>query len=530
MSQTEVFSRAAAVAPHSLAAEAGRDVMLAGGNALEAMLAMAATIAVVYPHMNSLGGDGFWLIREPRGKIRAIEACGFAGAGATIEAYRARELDAIPARGPMAALTVPGAVGGWALAHELARSMGGRLALGDLLASAVRHARDGVPVSGSEARTLPRDSSDLASMPGFAATYLVDGAHPRIGVARQFPALAATLQHLADAGLDDFYRGDVAREIAADLEKIGSPVVREDLRQYRANWRPPLSLQLEGHALHNVPPPTQGLASLIILGVFDRLGATRSESFEHVHGLIEATKQAFRVRDSFVTDYDRLKGDPDAFLTPGFLGRAAAEISMTRAAPFPMPPAKGDTVWMGAVDADGLAVSYIQSIYWEYGSGCVLPRTGLLMQNRGLSFSLDRAALNPLTPGRRPFHTLNPALATFEDGRVMPYGTMGGDGQPQTQAQIFTRFMFGMGLAEAIDAPRFALGRTWGAASSLLALEHRFDPSLVRALEKAGHEVAVNPAPYADVFGHAGALVRNARDGRVEAAHDPRSDGGAAGF
>ena len=181
---------------------------------------------------------------------------------------------------------------------------------------------------------------------------------------------------------------------------------------------------------------------------------------------------------------------------------------------------------MGAVDKDGLAVSYIQSVYWEYGSGCVLPRTGVLMQNRGLSFSLDPKALNPLQPGRRPFHTLNPALATFADGRVMPYGTMGGDGQPQTQAQVFSRYMFGMGLAEAIDAPRFALGRTWGAASSLLALESRFDPSLVRALERAGHEVADG---YADTFGHAGGLIRHAR-GHVEAAHDPRSDGGASGL
>jgi len=236
------------------------------------------------------------------------------------------------------------------------------------------------------------------------------------------------------------------------------------------------------------------------------------------------------VRHGFITDYDRLTGDPDHFLESAYLDRAAGEISMRKAAPFPMPPASGDTVWMGAVDSRGLAVSYIQSVYWEYGSGCVLPRTGLLMQNRGLAFSLDEKALNPLEPGRRPFHTLNPAMATFDDGRVMPYGAMGGDGQPQTQAQFFTRYMFGQGLADALDAPRFALGRTWGAASSLLALENRFDPSLVRALEQAGHEIAINPAPYADVFGHAGALVRHARDGRIEAAHDPRSDGGAAGI
>ncbi len=529
MSQTEVFSSAAAAAPHMFAAEAGRDVFIQGGNALEAMLAMAATIAVAYPHMNGLGGDGFWLIREPRGKTRAIEACGFAGEKATISAYRKLEFDAIPARGPHAALTVPGAVGGWLLAHELSRSMGGRLPLADLFANAIKHAREGLPTSASEARTRPRDSHDLAKATGFAQTYFVDGDYPKVGAVRKFSALAGTLEHLASAGLADFHRGDIAREIAHDLDKIGSPVTREDLRRYQAQWRPPLNLVLRGRALHNVPPPTQGLASLIILGIFERLGVKRADSFEHIHGLIEATKQAFAVRDDFITDYDRLKGDPDDFLTPAALDRMAAAVSMTRAAPFPLPPSNGDTVWMGCVDKDGLAVSYIQSVYWEYGSGCVLPRTGLLMQNRGLAFSLDPKSLNPLEPGRRPFHTLNPAMAVFDDGRVMPYGAMGGDGQPQTQAQVFSRYMFGQGLAEALDAPRFALGRTWGAASSLLALENRFDPSLVRALENAGHDLVVNPAPYADVFGHAGGLIRHARDGRIEAAHDPRSDGGAAG-
>ena len=529
MSSTEVFSSAATAAPHRLAAEAGRDILAQGGNAIEAMLAMAATIAVVYPHMNSIGGDGFWLIHEPKGRVRAIEACGFAGAKATIERYRALEVDVIPARGPNAALTVPGAIGGWMLAHDLAASMGARMSLGDLLANAIRHARDGVAVSASEARTRPRDSADLATQPNFATTYFVEGDHPKAGAVRRFPVLAATFEQLASAGLKDFYRGDIARELATDLDKIGSPVTREDLRAYEAQWRQPLRLALKGHTLHNHPPPTQGLASLIILGVFDRLGVTRADTFEHIHGLIEATKQAFRVRDTFVTDYNRLAGDPDDFLTAAALARMAGDISMSVAAPFPLPPANGDTVWMGAVDKDGLAVSYIQSVYWEYGSGCVLPRTGVLMQNRGLSFSLDPKALNPLQPGRRPFHTLNPALATFADGRVMPYGTMGGDGQPQTQAQVFSRYMFGMGLAEAIDAPRFALGRTWGAASSLLALENRFDPSLVRALERAGHEVAVHADGSADTFGHAGGLIRHAR-GHIEAAHDPRSDGGASGL
>ncbi len=530
MTSTETFSRAAVVAPHTLAARSGLNVLAQGGNALEAMVAMAATIAVVYPHMNAIGGDGFWLIREPKGKTRAIEACGYAGALATMKFYRDHEHQTIPARGPHAALTVPGAIGGWLAALDLAKALGAKLPLRDLLGDAIGHARAGYPVSNSEARTLPRDSAEFAKLPGFADTILIDGKSPAAGDIRKLPALADTLDHLASSGLDDFYRGDVAREMAADLEKIGSPVTREDFRRYEANWREPLKLRLAGRTHLNFPPPTQGLASLLILGMFDRLGVKQCDSFEHLHGLVESTKRAFAIKDAVCTDFDRLRHDPMEFLAPRAIEREAALISMSRAATFPPPSAKGDTVYMGAVDGDGLAVSCIQSIYWEYGSGCVLPKTGVMMQNRGVSFSLDPDAVNPLTPGRKPFHTLNPAMTVFDDGRVMPYGTMGGDGQPQTQAQIMTRVMFGMGLAEAIDAPRFALGRTWGASSTLLALENRFDPSLVRALERAGHEVSVHPSGYADTFGHAGALIRYPKDGRVEAAHDPRADGGAAGF
>lgn len=526
---TSVFARAAVAAPHALATEAGRAVLEAGGDALEAMVAMAAMIAVAYPHMNSVGGDGFWLIREPSGKLRYIEACGFAGSKATIEAYRAAEHETIPVRGPMAALTVPGAVAGWLLALDLSKALGGRLPLADLIAPAARCAREGYRVSGAEARAKWREEAALAAAPGFADAFLNDNQRLTAGETRRAPALAQTLDQLAHAGLDDFYRGDVARELAADMERMGVPIARDDLATYRAVWRAPLTLALKGVLLANAQPPTQGLASLMILGIFDRLRVARAEGFEHIHGLIEASKRAILVRDRVCADFDRLRDDPASFLTASALAREAEAISMTRAAPWPAAPDAGDTVWMGAVDAKGLTVSYIQSVFWEYGSGCVLPRTGVHLQNRGTAFSLDPAALNALAPGRRPFHTLNPALAVYDDGAVMPYGAMGGDGQPQFQAQVFTRIAFGDGLAEAIDRPRFLLGRTWGEESVTLKLEPRFDPSVVQRLQAAGHAVEMFQAPYVDACGHAGALRRRP-NGAIEAAHDPRSDGGAAGL
>jgi gamma-glutamyltranspeptidase/glutathione hydrolase len=519
--------RGVVAAPHSATAEAGRAVLAEGGNALEAMVAMAASIAAVYPHMNHIGGDGFWLVREPKGRMRAFMGAGPAGSQARPDLYR--EHETIPARGPLAALTVPGAVGAWMLALEAAKALGGKLPLDVLLGAAVRQARDGYVVTKSQARLTAEKLAELKDVPGFAALFLPDGKPPQAGVTLKQTALAATLDHLAHAGLADFYRGDVGREMAGDLERIGSPVTRDDIMRYHAVLAEPLSVRLNAGAVFNTPPPTQGLASLIILGLYERFRAAEAESFEFVHGLVEATKRAFRVRDRVITDPARLTQPVERFLDSRFLDLEVQKIDRRKAAKWPAPSGDGDTVWMGAADSSGLAVSYIQSLYWEFGSGCVLPRTGVLMQNRGASFSLDRTALNPLMPGRLPFHTLNPALAVLDDGRIMAYGTMGGDGQPQTQAMIFARHVLHrMPLDKAIDAPRWLLGRTWGSTVTNLRMESRLDGNLIDRLLSAGHDVEVLPDAYSDTMGHAGAVVLHA-NGTLEGAHDPRADGGAAG-
>jgi gamma-glutamyltranspeptidase len=521
--------RGVAAAPHHAACEAGQQMLAEGGNAIEAMVAMAATIVAVYPHMTHIGGDGFWLIREPRGSVRAIMAAGGAGARATVQTYREQGHDEIPPRGPLAALTVPGAIGGWMLALEAARAHGGRLPLDLLLASAIRCAREGYTVTRSQARLTAEQLSGLQDAPGFAPTFLIDGKPPAVGAKLTQTALAATLEQLASAGLADFYRGDVGRELAADLERIGSPVTRGDLEKFQATLAEPLSAALQAGTIFNTPPPTQGLASLIILALFDRLRVKDAEGFDHVHGLVEATKRALRVRDRFVGDPDRTGESGERFLAKRFLDGEAAKIDARKAAPWPSPWKDGDTIWMGAADAQGLVVSYIQSLYWEFGSGCVLPRTGVLMQNRGASFSLERGGANPLEPGRRPLHTLNPALAVLKDGRIIGYGCMGGDGQPQTQAALFSRHvMFGQKLEQALDRPRWVLGRTWGAARINLRLEPRFDEGLLDRLHSAGHDVDVLSDAYSDVMGHAGAVVLHP-DRTCEGAHDPRADGGAAG-
>ena len=519
--------RGVVCAPHAAAVEAGRAILAEGGNAIEAMIAMAASIAAVYPHMNHLGGDGFWLIRFRSGRVRAIMAAGPAGREARPELYRDDET--IPPRGPLAALTVPGAIGGWMLAQQAATAEGGTLPLSVLLSAAVAQARDGYKVTRSQAWLTAEKLSELTRAPGFAETFLLDGKPPEAGTTLKQAALAQTLAHLADAGLDDFYRGDVGREIAADLSRIGSPVTRDDLTRYGAALAEPLHIELPAGTIYNTDAPTQGVASLMILALFARLGVTQPEGFDHVHGLVEATKRALRMRDRVVTDPNVLAHGLERCLDPRFIAGEAMKIDRGKAARWPLGAGDGDTVWIGAADTTGLVVSYIQSIYWEFGSGCVLPATGILMQNRGASFSLQRGALNFLAPGRLPFHTLNPALAVLKDGRIIAYGTMGGDGQPQTQGALVTRHVvFGEPLPEALDRPRWLLGRTWGDAHTKLRLESRFDGNLVDRLAEAGHDLEVLLEPYSDTMGHAGAAVLH-EDGTCEGAHDPRADGGAAG-
>lgn len=509
-------------APHHLAAQAGAHVLRQGGNAVEAMVAAAAAIAVVYPHMNGLGGDGFWLISEPGCEPVAIRACGQSAALATKSFYESHGDKAIPSRGGRAALTVAGAVGGWDAALQHAKRWGKSLPLSVLLTDAIHHAERGVPISGSQATLTTEKWPELADLPGFAKTYAKQGL-PKIGDVLKQPDLAKTLTRLAEAGLDDFYRGELANTLAKGLEQVGSPVRLNDLQAYHAQQVKPLSVQLSTGRVYNMPPPTQGVSSLMILGLFDRLNVKNAEGFAHVHGLVEATKRAFIQRNLHVTDPKDMTVDPATWLTDEFLDQEAQHIDMHKAAPWPPIQKPGDTIWMGAADDKGRVVSYIQSIYWEFGSGAVVPETGILWQNRGASFTLDDG-INQLQPGKLPFHTLNPALAYLNDGRTLAYGTMGGEGQPQTQAAIYTRHvMFGEDLQTAISAPRWLLGRTWGEVSTNLKIESRFDAQLIDALKEAGHEVHV-VVPYTGMMGHAGAVCVHP-NGVIEGATDPRADG-----
>ncbi len=526
MLNTPTARRGMITAPHHLASEAGVRVLREGGNAVEAMVAAAATIAVVYPHMNSIGGDGFWLISEPGQAPIGIDAAGQCAGLATPEYYRSKGLKNIPSRGPGAALTVGGTIGGWAKALASVES---NMPLERLFEDAIFHAQIGMVVTQGQEDLSGEKIDELRDVPGFAETYLRDGKAPKVRQILKQQALGETLQRMARFGLDEYYTGDIARNNSTYLEAVGSPLRFEDFEACQARQVEPLHVRIHAGNLFNIPPPTQGVSSLMILALFDRLAVKHAESFEHIHGLVEATKQAFLLRNAHVTDHAFMDIDPRGWLEDEFLDTLVKDIDPAQALDWPQPTKSGDTIWMGAIDGEGRAVSFIQSIFWEFGSGVVNPETGILFQNRGHGFTLDATHPNVLVPGKRPFHTLNPAMAHLDDGRVMVYGNMGGEGQPQTQAAVFSRYaMFDQPLQQAVTAPRWLLGRTWGEESTTLKLESRFDDGLVQSLADAGHAVEVVES-FTSIMGHAGAVVRWP-DGVLEGAFDPRSDGSVCSF
>lgn len=536
-------TRGIVTSPHYLASQSGLEVLRKGGTAVDAAIAAAAVLTVVYPHMCTVGGDNFWLIYNAEtGELKALNAGGRSGEKASIEFYTEKGLKKIPARGYLAANTVPGVVSGWDEAYRYSRtSMGSPLTWKELLADPIDYARHGFPVSTSLAywsriNTDPsdRECRDLRRFDGFRAMYLKDGGKPyATGDVLCLPVLADTLELLADKGADEFYRGGIARRITADLEAHGGVLTPEDFAQHKADWVEPISVAYRGYRACNVPPNTQGMASLEILNILNNFDVRKlgEGSADYYHLLIEATKEAFIDRDRYLSDPAFVTIPLDFLLSPRHGREQAARISMERAAG-KLPPLdpKGDTVWLGVVDARGNAVSLIQSIYHDFGSGIVAGDTGVLLQNRGSFFSLDPEHVNALRPRKRTFHTLNPAMLMKDGKPYLVYGAMGGEGQPQTQAAVVTRIVdFGMTPQDAVNAPRWLFGRTWGATSNDLKLEGRIPASVSEALRKRGHPVKITDA-YTDVMGHAGAILIDPDTGVRQGAADPRGDGLAAAY
>jgi gamma-glutamyltranspeptidase len=529
--------RGMVASPHVLASQAGVAVLRSGGNALDAAIGAAATITVVYPHMNGLGGDNFWLIYDAgSGRLLALSGCGRSAAAASIDWYAARGIrGAIPTRGGLAALTVPGVVDGWWQAHQYSRSaMGSPLAWGDLLADAIAYAQDGFGASDGQ-RVPPRREPDLfgEQAPAEIRHGLWPLYHPN--ALRRGPLvqsdLARTLEAVRDAGADAFYRGELAGRIVAAAAAAGSPLATSDLAEHRSEWMEPLRIRYGAGEATSFPPPTQGMSALAILALSEGFDLRSLAETDYVHMLVEATKLAFEDRDRYLTDPEAMAVTPAELLAPDRLRRLTGRISMDRAmTPPPATAAGGDTIAIVTADARGNAVSLIQSLYFTFGSGLVAGDTGVVLQNRGAFFSLDPRHVNALAPRKRTMHTLIPSMY-LEGGRPrFVYGTMGGEGQPQTQAALVTRRLSrGLGTQQCVESPRWLYGRTWGAPSRALNLEGRYPIEMARDLEGRGHEVKL-AEEWDDLFGHAQCIWISREEGGLEGGADPRADGAALGF
>lgn len=513
------------VTPHHLATQSALAVLRDGGTAMEATVAAAATIAVVYPHMNGIGGDSFWLIIPPHSDPVAIEACGSAGSLATIDFYEGESK--IPYKGPKAAITVPGTIGGWKEALAYSSECGYKQkSISKLLADAIRYAEEGYPMTLSQELATKLAQSNASK--NFAEVFIPDGKVPTVGERFCQPQLANTLKKLVADGFDSFYKGELAQSMISEMNELGIPITAEDLANYHTVRRTPLRLLHEYGELYNLPPPTQGIVSLTILGILDKMHIDGKHEGQFIHSTVEATKLAFGLRDQYITDPVYMKVYAQSLLSSQ-VPALASKVNLDKANDFGECKGPGDTIWLGVTDRRGFSVSFIQSLYHPFGSEVVLPKTGVLLHNRGVAFSLEKDSLLELRPGKKPYHTLNPAAARLHDGRIMVYGTRGGDGQPQTQAAIFHRYVVQkMNLQQAVTAPRWLYGRDWSDHNDTLKLEGRFKKETIEYLRNRGHKLEILPE-YVSLMGYAGAIVRHA-NGMLEGAFDPRSNGSAAGY
>lgn len=527
--------------PHYLASQAGLSILKAGGNAIEASIAMASTIAVVYPHMNGIGGDNFWLIyNAKKNEIKAINGSGRSGERAAIGFYRSKGYEAIPVRGPLAAITVPGAVRGWDAAYRYGQEMmGSTLSWHTLLQQAIQYAKEGFPVTPSQHHWLKINLDEnrqtflsLGHFEEFSRIFLKDGEPYEAGDIFIQEDLANTLEQIATYGADYFYESGLTEQMVEDLQKHGGILTFDDFKNHTSEIVEPISVPYRGYTAYNLPPNTQGMASLSILNILNHFNLTDLEegTAEYYHLLVEAVKLAFRDRDAYLTD-PAFCDIPLKELLSRERGKALAEKIKNSMHAVTLPPldSKGDTVWFAAVDKEGNAVSCIQSIYHEFGSAFIPKGTGVLLQNRGCFFSLDEKHVNSLQPRKRTFHTLNTAMLMKNQRPVLIYGTMGGEGQPQTQTMLVTRIIdYGMNVQEAIEAPRFLYGRTWGQASNSLKVESRIPEEARKKLEQLGHTVET-VGELADIMGHAGAIYIDGKGVKYGGA-DPRGDGAALGY
>jgi gamma-glutamyltranspeptidase/glutathione hydrolase len=512
-----------------LASQTGLEILKRGGNAVDAAIAMAAVLNVTEPNMTGIGGDAFMLVWDAKAKkLSGLNASGRAPKALNVEHFKAKNLTAIPFTG-MEPITVPGAFDGWVTLLDKF----GTMKLADLLGPAITYADEGFPLGETIAQDWAPEVPRLKQTAAAAATFLVDGAAPRPGAIVTQKNLARTLRVLAKGGRDAFYTGEIAKMITDYCQREKGFLTMEDFAAQKSNWVDPISTTYRGHTLYEIPPNGQGLTALLLLNILEGLdlASMRTEPVRYYHTLIEAIKIAFADRNRYIADPAFSKAPVETLISKEYAAKRRALLNADKAID---PPSYGDinvgsdTTYFTVVDKDRNAVSFINSIFHSFGSAIVAGETGIVMQNRGGGFSLEDGHPNRLEPGKRPFHTIIPAMVFKDDRLLMSYGVMGGDIQPQAHAQVLLNLIDrGMNLQQAIDAPRvrYISGRG-------VMMEDALTAPVIGDLVRRGHE-RIMPGPgltHRALMGGGQAIMIDPETDALLGASDPRKDGQAVGY
>jgi gamma-glutamyltranspeptidase / glutathione hydrolase len=510
-----------------LASEVGLEILKRGGNAVDAAIAMAAVLNVTEPMMTGVGGDMFALVYWAKTKeLKGLNASGRAPAALSLEYFAKHNIKQMPQTG-MASITVPGAFDGWVTL----RDKYGTMKIPDLLAPAIDFAEHGFPVMEKTAEDWEAEVRKLKRTPAATANYLVDGRAPRAGEIFRQPNLARTLRTLAEGGRDAFYKGPIAKAIADYMRDNGGFITTDDLAATKSEWVEPISTNYRGYQVYEIPPNGQGITALIALNILEGfdLQSLRAQPAQYYHTLIEATKLAFADRNRYIADPVFSKIPVKELLSKDYAAKRRALIDSTKA--LENPPAGdlnlgSDTTYFTVVDKDGNAVSFINSLFDAFGSGIVAGDTGIVFQNRGSAFSLDPKHPNAIAPGKRPFHTIIPAMVFKDNQLFMSFGVMGGAIQPQGHVQVLVNLIdLKMGLQEAIDAPRFRItnGRN-------VLMEDELGSPVIEKLLQLGHVRATPTGVLRSSMGGGQAIMIDPVSKTLMGASDPRKDGMALGY
>lgn len=509
-----------AATSHPLASIAAVDVLKAGGTAADAAVAAAATLCVVEPAMTGIGGDCFCLVAKPNARVWAYNGSGRAASAATTERMLAAGLPRkIPVTSPHA-VTVPGAVEAW----EAILKAHGRFGLDKALQHAIRHAEVGFPVAPRVAADWETFSGKLAPHAGSVKHYLVNGKAPEVGHLMRMPALAATLTAIAAIGAKAFYEGAIAVDIAETVQVAGGLLTLEDLAQHTGDAVEPITTNYRGLDVVQLPPNGQGVTALLMLNILEQFDLKDLDpaGAQRLHLALEAARLAFGVRDSMLADLDHMREPVEDLLDKAFARKLAKLLDPSTRVPLPKSPTpSSDTVYLTVVDRDRMAVSLINSLYSGFGTGICTEKTGVMLHNRGTGFVVEPGHPNTIAPGKRPMHTMMPALA-MRDGRCeMSFGVMGADFQPMGLAHVITSMVdYGMDIQQAIDAPRVFY------ADEITEVERGVSEETVAGLKALGHDVALRRMPHGGGQG----IVIDWERGNLIGGSDHRKDGCAIGY